>query len=100
MTIPSKHIPSRTPVSTRGRLLTRLLDRIEHLIWESQDARLRAAGWEVTRLGRWRRGYRHPGRLARITATRQAAPARTRTPIGSRTLPPARRRGQPVRDAR
>lgn len=71
-------VPSWNPASIPAWGFTRLLDRIEHLIWGSQDARLRAAGWEVTRIGRWRRHYRHPAQFARLrtalTATARTAP--------------------------
>lgn len=45
-----------TPPAT----LRRLLDGLERLIWEAQDARLTAAGFRVTRIGRWRRSYHRP----------------------------------------
>ncbi len=57
----------------RKALVVRLLDAIERRVWERQDASMRAAGWEVARLGRWRRRYRHPQRFA---AARYAAVAR------------------------
>lgn len=50
-----------TPPTT----LQRLLDRLERLIWEAQDARLTAAGFRVTRIGRWRRSYHRPFRALR-----------------------------------
>jgi hypothetical protein len=49
-----------------------LLDRAERMVWERHDGAMRAAGWEVNRLGRWRRSYRHPARLAAAIAARQA----------------------------
>jgi hypothetical protein len=53
--------------------LTRLLDRLEHLVWESQDRRLRAAGFEVTRIGRWRRAYRRAMAIPSAGSVRTAA---------------------------
>ena len=43
-----------------GRAFTRMLDDLEDILWGAQDQQLRAAGWEVTRIGRWRRAYRRP----------------------------------------
>lgn len=48
-----------------------LADRLEQLLWARQDAEMRAAGFEVTALGRWHRRYRHPAAV-------QAALARAR----------------------
>lgn len=52
-----------------------LLDRLEARLWTRHDARMRAAGWEVIRLGRWRRQCRHPDLLARGTSVRRAKSA-------------------------
>jgi hypothetical protein len=52
-----------------------LLDRVEARLWTRHDARMRAAGWEVIRLGRWRRQCRHPDLLARGTSARRAMTA-------------------------
>jgi hypothetical protein len=60
----------------------RLLDLIERLLWDAQDTARMADGWQVVRLGRWHRAYRHPGLLASTLAaqvrtaneTRAAAP--------------------------
>jgi hypothetical protein len=60
-------------MTTTGTTVQRLLDHLEHLLWDAQDRRLRAAGFEVTRIGRWRRSYRHPSRLAAVRAAREAA---------------------------
>ena len=49
-----------------------LAERIEHLLWDSHDERVKAAGFQVTRTGRWQRRYRHP----RITIALAAAAAR------------------------
>ncbi|MGH3715205.1 MAG: hypothetical protein ACRDT4_17335 [Micromonosporaceae bacterium] len=57
----------------------RLLDRIAAAIWQSQDARLIAAGFEVTRIGRWRRSYRRPLRSTARRPTRPAAVATSRS---------------------
>lgn len=40
--------------------LTELADRIEAAIWNRHDVRQEAAGFQVIRLGRWTRRYRHP----------------------------------------
>jgi hypothetical protein len=45
-------------------LLTRTADAAERLLWERQDASLRAVGFDVVRLGRWGRQYRHPAKVA------------------------------------
>lgn len=63
--------PLPEPEPDRGQYL---LDRLEARIWISHDARMLAAGWEVVRLGRWQRQYRHPDLLARAMSAR-----RTRT---------------------
>ncbi len=42
----------------------RLLDRAEQLLWARQDAEKVAAGWQVIKIGRWHRTYRHPAVLA------------------------------------
>ena len=62
--------------SPRTRL-SRLLDRIEHLLWHSQDERLRADGWDVIRVSRWRRQYRHPYRFAALQVRRDLAARRS-----------------------
>ncbi|SHN32700.1 hypothetical protein [Cryptosporangium aurantiacum] len=69
-----------TGVRTRPAVRTAptFLDRIETRIWARPDSRMRAAGWEVVRLGRWRRQYRHPRYLAAARAqhaAEQCAPA-------------------------
>ena len=38
----------------------RLADRTERALWDGPDARAAAAGFQVVRLGRWQRRYRHP----------------------------------------
>lgn len=65
-------------MTTPPTILRRLLDHIEHLIWDAQDTRLRANGWEVIRVSRWRRRYRHPRRCTALREHR-ALPGR-RTP--------------------
>lgn len=52
--------------------LTRLLDHIESALWDSQDTLAAAQGWQVTRVGRWSRRYRHP----RLTIALAAIAAR------------------------
>ena len=42
----------------------RLLDRVEQLLWAEQDAAKTAAGWQVIKVGRWSRTYRHPAVVA------------------------------------
>lgn len=61
--------PEPEPQPARGQYL---LDRLEARIWISYDARMLAAGWEVVRLGRWQRQYRHPDLLARAMAASRA----------------------------
>lgn len=53
-------------MTTPPTILRRLLDHIERLAWDAQDARLRADGWEVIRVSRWRRQYRHPRRFTAL----------------------------------
>ncbi len=62
-------------MTTPGTTVTRVLDYLERRLWGAQDQPLTAAGWEVTRIGRWRRRYRHPHRYA---ASNAAGPAPTR----------------------
>jgi hypothetical protein len=45
-------------------LTQRLLDGAERLLWEKQDAVKAAAGWQVIKIGRWHRTYRHPALVA------------------------------------
>lgn len=52
-----------------------LFDDAERLLWGRHDARNRAAGLTVERLGRWHRSYRHPERVAAALARRNAATA-------------------------
>lgn len=60
-------------------LVQRVLDSAERLLWERQDAARVAAGWQVVRIGRWHRMYRHPALVARAVAARsQRRPALTR----------------------
>ena len=61
-------------------LVGRLLDRAERLLWEEQDAAKLAAGWQVIRIGRWHRKYRHPALVAAAVRTqqRQRRPTRVR----------------------
>ncbi|WP_163512418.1 hypothetical protein [Fodinicola acaciae] len=40
--------------------LAELVDWIEAAIWDRHDARQQSAGFQVIRLGRWTRRYRHP----------------------------------------
>ena len=49
-----------------------LLARVESLLWDRQDERNKAAGFQVVRTGRWQRRYRHP----RIAIALAAAAAR------------------------
>jgi hypothetical protein len=42
----------------------RLLDRVEQLLWAEQDAAKAAAGWQIIKIGRWHRTYRHPAVIA------------------------------------
>jgi hypothetical protein len=52
-------------------LVQRLLDRAERLLWEEQDAAKLAAGWQVVKLGRWHRTYRHPALVAAAVRSQQ-----------------------------
>jgi hypothetical protein len=52
-------------------LVQRLLDRAERLLWEEQDAAKLAAGWQVVKLGRWNRAYRHPALVAAAVRSQQ-----------------------------
>jgi hypothetical protein len=45
-------------------LRQRLLDRAERLLWDKQDSAMTADGWQIVKLGRWHRLYRHPALLA------------------------------------
>jgi hypothetical protein len=49
-------------------LVRRGLDWVERLLWQRQDDALAAAGWQVVRVGRWQRRYRHPALLRAATA--------------------------------
>jgi hypothetical protein len=40
--------------------LTSLADRIESALWGRQDILAAAQGFQVARVGRWTRRYRHP----------------------------------------
>ncbi len=61
-------------------LVQRLLDTAERLLWEEQDARKAAAGWQVIKLGRWHRMYRHPALIAAAVRSqeRRRRPTRLR----------------------
>jgi hypothetical protein len=61
-------------------LVQRLLDKAERLLWEEQDAAKLAAGWQVIKMGRWHRAYRHPALIAAAARTQQRRrrPARIR----------------------
>jgi hypothetical protein len=54
-----------------GHVVQRLLDRAERLLWEEQDATKLAAGWQVIKLGRWHRTYRHPALVAAAARSQQ-----------------------------
>jgi hypothetical protein len=53
-------------------LFTTLADRIESALWDRQDTLAAAQGWQITRVGRWTRRYRHP----RLTISLAAVAAR------------------------
>lgn len=55
----------------------RFLDRIEQLLWEDQDKARAADGWQVTKLGRWQRMYRHPALLSAGIRSRTRRPAQS-----------------------
>jgi hypothetical protein len=60
--------PTWAPAARRRRAQPSFLDRVETRLWARPDSRMRAMGWEVVRLGRWHRQYRHPQRAADATA--------------------------------
>jgi murein endopeptidase len=54
------------------RISPALLARVESRLWDAHDENAKAAGFQVTRTGRWQRRYRHP----RIAIALAAAAAR------------------------
>jgi hypothetical protein len=48
--------------------LTCLAAWIESALWDRHDARAVAAGFQVTRVGRWTRRYRHPRMTSALAA--------------------------------
>ncbi len=61
-----------------NRLIARLLDRTEATVWTGHCERLEAAGFEVTREGRWARTYRDPRVADALASAREVEAARTR----------------------
>jgi hypothetical protein len=51
-------------------VIRRVLNAAEHRLWHAQDTAMIAAGWQVERLGRWQRRYRHPALLGLAMAGR------------------------------
>lgn len=52
-------------------LVQRLLDGAEQSLWGKQDAAKLAAGWQVIKIGRWHRMYRHPALIAAAVRAQQ-----------------------------
>jgi hypothetical protein len=75
---------------TVRRHLAAHLDRIEQALWGSHDAEMRAIGFHITRVGRWRRTYRHPAIedaiLARARATERVSGRIDRTEAPTQLL--------------
>ncbi|GAA3396171.1 hypothetical protein [Cryptosporangium minutisporangium] len=93
-------LPAWAAAGRRRRTQPSFLDRVETRLWARPDARMRDAGWEVVRLGRWRRQYRHPRRVEAGTAAarvRYAAECAAEPRVTPLTRRPARTPAPPAR---